>query len=367
VLFLAFAFVSFLWSDFPFVTVKRWVRDLGMYLVILVVVTDPRPLPAISSVVRRWLYLLLGLSLLLIKYYPEMGISFDVWTGVPMYVGATLGKNSLGLAYLVGGLFFFWDTLGRWPERKSPEGKRLLVANITFLAITYKLLMIDDSATSKACLLMGCVTMIIIRSNWGRTNPRTVSVGVFIALVIVGVLQYVFDVSTMVAGLLGRDPTLTGRTNIWDAVLKAQPNPLLGAGYQSFWMGDRMVAVWKSLEGGAGTMEAHNGYLEIYLNLGLVGVVLLILFMISSYRRVSRQLTVSPHVASFAIPLWLVTVVYNYAEAAFGASILWILLLFFVTAVSRSDEVLCGGTVFAVKRKGPLILHSPGQPVDSRI
>src|SRR5713101_5698507 len=68
ILFLAFAFASFLWSDFPFVALKRWFRDLGNYLVILVVLTETEPLEAVRTVLRRSCYLLIPLSILIIKY-----------------------------------------------------------------------------------------------------------------------------------------------------------------------------------------------------------------------------------------------------------------------------------------------------------
>ena len=49
----SFALLSVIWSDFPFVAFKRWFRDLGNYLVILVVLSDPRPLEAVRTVLRR--------------------------------------------------------------------------------------------------------------------------------------------------------------------------------------------------------------------------------------------------------------------------------------------------------------------------
>ena len=67
--FLSFALVSVFWSDFPFISFKRWFRDLGNYLVILVVLSDPRPLEAVRALLRRLCYLLIPLSILLIKYY----------------------------------------------------------------------------------------------------------------------------------------------------------------------------------------------------------------------------------------------------------------------------------------------------------
>ena len=48
--FVFFALVSVCWSDFPLVALKRWFRDLGNYLVILVVLSDPRPLEAVSQI-----------------------------------------------------------------------------------------------------------------------------------------------------------------------------------------------------------------------------------------------------------------------------------------------------------------------------
>src|SRR5579862_6499937 len=86
--FLAFALFSCLWSDFPFVALKRWFRDLGSYLVILVVLTDTHPLEAVRTVLRRLCYLLVPLSILLIKYFPELGRQYEVWSGHAMFVGA---------------------------------------------------------------------------------------------------------------------------------------------------------------------------------------------------------------------------------------------------------------------------------------
>src|SRR5262249_24094337 len=74
VAFLVFGLVSIAWSDYKYVAFKRWVRDLNAYLMALVVLSDERPLMATSAVIRLLAYILLPLSLLLIKYYPEMGI-----------------------------------------------------------------------------------------------------------------------------------------------------------------------------------------------------------------------------------------------------------------------------------------------------
>jgi exopolysaccharide production protein ExoQ len=337
VLFVAFTLLSVAWSDYLYVSFKRWVRDLNPYAMAIVVLSEPSPLMAISAVIRRVSYIVLPLSLLLIKYYPGMGIVYDEWTGRPMAVGVATGKNTLGLICLVAILFFFWDTLGRWPERKSPTEKLILVANVTSIAIAWRLFMFVDSATARGCLIIGCVIILVVRSKWARANRRLFTM--VIPAVIIGyiLLESVFDLSAMVAGLLGRDPTLTGRTETWKVLLQMQTNPLIGLGYGSLWTGDRMASIMRSLNTSY-LNETHNGYLDIYLTLGFVGLVLCVGFLLSSYRKICRQIVVSPHYAAFAVSFWVVAVLYNVTETAVSGTLVWSVLLFFTIVVPRTEH-----------------------------
>jgi len=90
------------------VSFKRWFRDLGNYIVILVVLSDPRPLEAVHTLLRRLCYLLIPLSILLIKYYSYLGRAYSEWTGAAEYIGAMTSKNMLGVVCLISGIFFFW-------------------------------------------------------------------------------------------------------------------------------------------------------------------------------------------------------------------------------------------------------------------
>ena len=348
VLFLLFALASVTWSDFPYQCFKRWIRDLGIYLMILVVVTDRSPAMAISTVLRRFTYILALMSLMLIKYYTPLAVQYNPWSGAPEFIGATTSKNMLGVVCLLSGLFCFWDTLNRWVERKSRRGKLVLFSNLVMIWVTFRLLKLSQSATSLGCLIMGCFTLALLRSRWTMAKPRLVAALIPLLIGTAAVLEFVFNISSVVAQLLGRDPTLTGRTGIWAAVLQVQTNPLLGAGYQTFWMGDRLGQVATRLNTWFSLSEAHNGYLEIFLNLGIVGVFLIIMFMIAGYRTICRQLVSCPYIASLSITLWLCTVIYNFSESAYGASPLWFILVMFVAALSTgtmrlpTEENACG-------------------------
>jgi len=334
-LFLLFALASVIWSDFPYITFKRWIRDLGTYVMVLVVLSDPRPADAISIVIRRVSSVLVMFSVVLIKYYTELGVTYGAWSGAPEYIGATTSKNMLGALCLLSGLFYFWDTLQRWGERKDRQSRRLLFVNLVLLAMTLWLLRLSQSATSQGSFIVGCFIIVLVRSKWAKVKPDRVKALIPAGMAGYLVLEFMFDFSTTVAEFFGRDPTLHGRTGIWDAVLAQQTNPLWGVGYQTFWLGDRLVSVSGRLQSGI-INEAHNGYLEIYLNLGVVGLCLLVLFMISSYRRVFRQLSGPRSFAPLSIGLWTVTAVYNVTESGFGASLIWFALLLYVIDVPRS-------------------------------
>ena len=109
-----------------------------------------------------------------------------------------------------------------------------------------------------------------------------------------------------------------------------------GTGYESFWLGPRLESLWQ-LAGAVN--EAHNGYLEVYLNLGLVGLFLLGGFLIGSYRTICKQLLVlRSRLASLALALWTIMLFYNMTEAAFKFHLMWLIFLMAAIAIPSPAE-----------------------------
>lgn len=89
-----------------------------------------------------------------------------------------------------------------------------------------------------------------------------------------------------VLGVLGRDPTLTGRTGLWAAVLEMiRERPWLGYGYSAFWLGweGKSAYIWTLYPWGP--PHAHNGLLELWLNLGSLGILVFVLGFLMSFSR----------------------------------------------------------------------------------
>lgn len=336
--FILLALVSACWSDFPFIVVKRWFRDLGSYLVIFVALTDPQPLEAVRTVLRRVSYLLIPLSIVLDKYLPQLSKTYDPWTGVGYYVGATTSKNMLGLACLVAGLFFFWDSVERWPERKQGRTKQILLLNAIFLAMSVWLLRVSESTTSKVCLLLGCLVVLGIAGGLYRRYPRLARIGIPALFCLYIVADFGLGLNGAMAQALGKDPTLHDRTKIWSFLLGMHTNPVLGTGYQSFWLGSRLAYFWGNAKLGH-INEAHNGFLELYLELGILGVVSMVAFMGATYRQICRRLDEGSSIAVFGLSLWIVLLFYNMSEAAFEGGLLYMTFLLAAIVPMRRARV----------------------------
>ena len=340
--FLLFALLSVVWSDFPFVALKRWFRDLGGYFVVLVVLSDPRPLNAVRTLFRRLAYLLIPLSIVLDKYFPGLSRIFDFWTGIGMYVGVTTGKNLLGLDALLCGLFFFWDTITRWSDRKDPRTKWIIRVNVGFFALSIWVLNTANSATCRVCMVLGCLVVAAVHSKFFRRHPGFLKVLIPSTFVLYLILAYGLNLSGAMAGAVGKDPTLTDRTKIWAFLLGMRTNPLIGTGYESFWMGSRLEWFWA--HAGVGHLnEAHNGYLEVYLNLGIIGLLLLVGFLIASYKKICRQLTTAPSLASLGLAVWSIMLFYDVTEAGFRSGLIWLaFLLVGLSVPGRAEDRVVG-------------------------
>jgi hypothetical protein len=113
--------------------------------------------------------------------------------------------------------------------------------------------------------------------------------------------------------MLGRNPDLTGRsTDIWPVVMEAASrNPLLGLGYGGAWgLGNEISAK-------ARVEQAHNGYLGVYLEGGLVGVSLLTMFLLSFCSSIRRAIAHDFDWGVFGISFLLMMLLYNLTESAF--------------------------------------------------
>jgi O-antigen ligase len=327
---LCYGALSMLWSDYPDVTFKRWIKALGDFVMVMIVLTDMDCKAARRQFLARVGFLLIPVSVMFIKYYPALGRTYSRWEGKMFYTGVASDKNMLGMICLIFGLACLWRFMQVLRTAKSAVRNKRLLAHGVVLVMTVWLLWRANSVTSISCFVMAGTLMVLVSfPGFGRKR-------VLVHLVVASGLAISLSALFLNAGglvqALGRDPTLTGRTDLWKAVVAMNPNQFLGAGFESFWLGTRLEKVWSLF--GWHPNEAHNGYLEIYLNLGWIGILLYATVIVIGYRNVMRALRLDPESGRLRLAYFFVGVAYSFTEAGFRMmNPVWVAFLLAIIAV----------------------------------
>ncbi|MEM0326366.1 MAG: O-antigen ligase [Desulfurococcaceae archaeon] len=317
------AFISVAWSREPAVTLRRSLALIGttlfgMYL-------------AMRFSLREWLTLLawaLGLAALLSLVFalliPSWGVMQHIHEG--SWRGIYVHKNILGRIMVIAMLALI-----------LLQHKRGLRAIVKWLLVTLAigLVVLSGSATALVIAFMLLVLLPLFRAlRWQVT--------LVIPLVIILVLAGGAIATWLVANYeplllaLGRDATLTGRTELWGAMVHAGlEKPLLGYGFGAFWLGYSSPAgsVWQAVRWEP--LHGHNGYLDLWLELGLIGAVIYLVWLVSIAGRAIHYLRCNFHAAALWPPLFLsLTLVYNLVESNILQQNHLIWVLFVATAYS---------------------------------
>ena len=331
VLYFSYALLSLLWSDYSGWGLKRWARAIGELVMVLVVATDAHPGKAVRRLLSRVGFVLLPASVLLIKYFPALGRAYDQW-GFQMNVGVTSNKNMLGVSAFVLALGAAGQVLRLYRDRKQPNWGRQMLAQCVLLCFGMDVLLIAHSATSGACFALGTGLMFLATLPRMRRNPAMVHMLVFVIL-LVGSLMWIFGGTAAAVHAMGRRSDFTGRTEIWSVLIPMAPNALVGAGFETFWIGprvDRLDKIFGFIN------ESHNGYIEVYLNLGLVGVGLLALILLQGYRASVAAFRRDPPLGALLVAYTFTAAFYSVTEAGFRMLIpVWFFLLLAIVTANR--------------------------------
>ena len=329
--------ISIIWSDYSFVSFKRLIKELGNPIMVLVILTEKRPYEATGVILRRLAFLWLPLSILFIKYYPLLGRGYHA-DGTPMYNGVGQQKNDLGLMCLLVGIYLSWNFLlnrkGDFKLRKKGN-----IIDFLLIGMTAWLLNMAQSATSLACLVVAVILLFMGRTALIAQKPNRIIVIMMLVVSLFLFLDTTLDVTDVIIRILGRNPTLTERTTTWSLLRGMVVNPIVGSGYHSFWLGERLELMWEKL--GGIINQAHNGYLEQYLNLGLIGVAFIGVIILSGLLKVRRHLNVDYPSAMLRLCFIVTAILYNYTEASFyGINNMWLLTLLGIIEIPGQQKPL---------------------------
>ena len=277
-IFISFCILSMIWSEESMISFKRSFQSFVDYLVIIMAVVFIKPQKVLNSV-RIIVTLYILMTFFVVMVLPQ-GIDpvFNTWRG--------LSTQKNGLAQIA--LFCFLCSLFFYSMDDSIYSKywNYFVMGSSVLII----FMASSSTIILVFLIIGGISLLIkISKAFNEIRMGKVIFVTIISFVMIFLLFILFfagEIFALVTDIFNKDLTFTGRTIYWPYLIgDVQKNLFLGWGFGSYWvMGSEHLYRLFIIEN-LRMNTAHNGYIDLALQLGLIGFSIFIIIVVVFFRR----------------------------------------------------------------------------------
>jgi exopolysaccharide production protein ExoQ len=309
VIVLAWCFLSVAWAIEPAIAFRRASLTAAVVITLAVQMELLGPYRLLRAL-RAVLALLLVVNFAAVAVVPHAvhlpgeraADLIGAWRGVHFH------KSIAGVIAAISALLFLWFAV----ETRRRQDWLLFGASMVFLVMT------------KAKTSIGLVALAVLSGYLYRRMLQRKAHGLpalltatAIALVVAGVALFY---QAELARLLDDPEFLTGRGAIWQVLVTAiEDHPVLGVGYGSFWaIGDATPVASFADSWIKQSAHGHNGYLDVMLQTGGVGLALVALFLI--LMPLKRLLCDAPRSVNLQVLCFSVlafTVFFNFTESGF--------------------------------------------------
>lgn len=315
--YLALTLLSMFWALAPDISLRRSFQQMLIVFIFTGVTMFVRDKVRVLNAMFLVLVIATLLNTLLAPVIP---------TGPLGYAGIYAQKNTLGA---VSALCLIFSISYLLSSHASYKLFTLLIASLSGV-----LLIISQSKTS-----LGLAILCPMLAAGILTISRMFQTSFLIAMAVIAtaigfaffIVVEVFQLSTEdISLLLFNDTTFTGRTYIWNYVLNFfDQRPWLGWGYQSFWAIGTEAPNLKADNFISGLNQSHNGYLDILLETGIAGLIVMTAFLVTLCHAIDRAWRARADVAILLLSLTLFCSAHNLLESSLmrGFAVPWIILL----------------------------------------
>ena len=282
-LLLLWIIITIFFSNYPFVSFKRVFQTITTVTISLSFLFTRNSL----KVLLNYLEILFGLFLVL-SFISVLVIPGATDPGYHAWRGLANGKNLFGQICAIN--VFFWIYI---ISLKSSLFKTFLALNMTILSIV---LLIGSNSITAIITTMICAMILMLKSTGnlfkplGIGNVYMITISISITALLAYVAIFELDEIARFLQLFGKNLSFTGRTDLWmDVLHNAKRHLLFGCGFNSFWIvGSRHLNYfWDRYSWFP--IQAHNGYVDLLNETGIIGLVLLILLIINYYISIRNQ------------------------------------------------------------------------------
>jgi exopolysaccharide production protein ExoQ len=323
--YLAFAGASVLWAFRPELSFIRFVQQV----MIVTSIVLPAMLAARTTDMMRGLFLCFALASILNVFF-VIGNPPSVVQMLDGYPGYFSGKNYLGEFSAIACLLAVHEML--YPGLRRALGILVVIIGILLLFLSN-----SKTAFGLALFVPLLARLTLSTAKMMRISPAIVLLSIAICYAVLSGVSG-FN-SNRLSYILYGDSTLTGRTIIWDfARYEIERRPFLGWGYQSFWLvGPDAPSIVEAPGWVKNMPNAHNGYYDTMLEMGYVGLALLIIFITATLHVIGRVADRDPARAWSALSLVLFVILYNFLESMWmrGFEMVWVVFAIVAAEMGR--------------------------------
>lgn len=311
---IAIALFSTFWSTVPAFTLRRSIALaittlFGLYIATRYSLEEQLRLLAWALGIASILSLLFAICI------PSYGIGLTgAWQGIYNQ------KNVLARLMVLSSIVFLLLAI---------SARRYRWMGWAMFGLSASLMVLSQSKTS----LVNLITLLVLLNVYKILRlhySRAIPVLIFCIMVLGSIVGLLWSNSEILLSSLGKDATLTGRTELWSTLIEViWQSPILGYGYSGFWTSDPYgpaAQVRKAVEWGVN--NAHNGFLTICIELGLLGLLVYVLgFLILSVRSIQWIRLTKTAVGFWPLTYVAFTFLFNQTESSLISenSIFWII------------------------------------------
>jgi exopolysaccharide production protein ExoQ len=340
VLVLMFSLMSCLWSEVPFIAFRRFSKVLIMVICALTLLSETDSGASFKRAIFTYITLTVLASLVFILFFPQYG-----WMA---YEERFLARGILGHKSgfsdfcAVSVLFVLWIKVSSKGLARREEVALALIGVIS-LFLLFLGRGVNPSLNLCLALICFCVGLLF---NGIRTK-RMMAFFALVCPVISGAILLsllwvngcIPNLAEIAVATVGKDMTFSGRVPLWQALFRlgAKTHPLLGYGFGSFFVSEQSSLLPSNLDW---AYTAHCGYLHLFMDLGIVGAIIFLLFLGQLATSILTLKNAGYKEKSALQALLLYAVFYNVISDSFldvRISFLILVMLSFYTAAIKVD------------------------------
>jgi exopolysaccharide production protein ExoQ len=353
--------ISGLWSELPFLTITR-AGSLAGTTIFGIYLANRYTLKQQLILLKNTFLAIVLLSIIFAIALPQYGIMGGIHTGA--WRGIYTHKNGFGKLLALAAIIFMLQLGRKTAIEKSAQqhrailqgrgyytGRRFAIANelrsseffqtlLTYLGLGLSILLLVLSRSSGGVVVLALTTIVLLLFKIRQLSFHDKFIAILGAIVLFGIVLIILVPNPEnLFTSLGKSSDLTGRWILWNILVeRISQSPLIGFGYEAFW---QVHGLSVAVDAAWDAPCAHNGFLDLTLGLGILGLGLFSISYISTFAKsYTRFCDLRSNEALYPLMLLTYLVTSNISESGLFAynNIFWLLYTTVSYSVVTSPE-----------------------------